>query len=78
VAKTKKLPFNVRAFLNTVDGGRTVATYRKDQRVFSQGDPADSAFFIQKGKVKVYVVSEQARRRSSPSMGVETFLAKAA
>jgi hypothetical protein len=61
VAKAKKRPFNVKVFLNTIDDGRTIATYRKDQRVFSQGDPADSVFFIQKGKVKVYVLSEQGK-----------------
>jgi CRP/FNR family transcriptional regulator, cyclic AMP receptor protein len=61
VAKAEKRPFDVKVFLNTVDGGRTVATYRRDQKVFSQGDPADSVFFIQKGKVKVYVVSEQGK-----------------
>lgn len=61
VAKVKKRAFNVKVFLNTVDGGRTVATYRKDQKVFSQGDPADSVFFIRDGKVKVYIVSEQGK-----------------
>jgi CRP/FNR family cyclic AMP-dependent transcriptional regulator len=61
VAKAKKLPFNVKVFLNTLDGGRTVATYRKDQKVFSQGDPADAVFYIQEGKVKVHVISEQGK-----------------
>jgi CRP/FNR family transcriptional regulator, cyclic AMP receptor protein len=61
VAKAKKHSFNVKAFLNTVDGGRTIATYRKNQKVFSQGDPADSVFYIQEGKVKVGVVSEQGK-----------------
>ena len=46
----KKRPFDVKVFLNTVDGGRTVATYRKNQKVFSQGDPADSVFYIQEGQ----------------------------
>ena len=58
VAKAKKRPFNVKVFLNTVGGGRTVATYRKDQKVFSQGDPADSVFFSREGKVKVRVIFE--------------------
>ena len=58
MAKAKKRPFNVKVFLNTVDGGRTVATYRKDQKVFSQGDPADSVFFSREGKVKVRVIFE--------------------
>ncbi|WP_426610551.1 Crp/Fnr family transcriptional regulator [Bradyrhizobium sp. McL0616] len=61
MAKAKKQPFNVKVFLNTVDGGRTVATYPKDQKVFSQGDPADSVFFIQRGRVKVYVVSDEGK-----------------
>jgi CRP/FNR family transcriptional regulator, cyclic AMP receptor protein len=61
VAKVKKRPFNVKVFLSTVDGGRTVTTYGKDQMIFSQGDPADSVFYIQKGKLKIYVVSEEGK-----------------
>jgi CRP/FNR family transcriptional regulator, cyclic AMP receptor protein len=58
---TKKRPFDVSLFLNTVDGGRSVSRYQKDQTVFSQGDPADAVFYIQQGKVKVCVVSEQGK-----------------
>jgi CRP/FNR family transcriptional regulator, cyclic AMP receptor protein len=61
MAKAKKAPFNVNVFLNTVDGGRTVATYRKNQKVFSQGDPADAVFYIKEGKVKVHVLSAQGK-----------------
>ena len=57
----KKRPFDVKTFLSTVNGGRTIATYHTNQRVFSQGDPADSVFYIQKGKVKVCVISEQGK-----------------
>ena len=57
----RKRPFNVETFLATVDGGRTVSHYRKNQTVFSQGDPADSVFYIQDGKVKVCVVSERGK-----------------
>jgi CRP/FNR family transcriptional regulator, cyclic AMP receptor protein len=60
-AKKEKRPFNVKAFLSTVDGGRTVSNYRKNQKVFSQGDPADSVFYIQEGKVKVSFISEQGK-----------------
>ena len=59
-AKSKP-PFNVATFLATVDGGRTISTYRKNRRVFLQGDLADSVFYIQEGQVKVYVVSEQGK-----------------
>jgi CRP/FNR family transcriptional regulator, cyclic AMP receptor protein len=59
--KRKKQPFNVEVFLNTVDGGRSVSSYRKNQKVFSQGDPGDAVFYIQEGQVKVCVVSEQGK-----------------
>jgi CRP/FNR family cyclic AMP-dependent transcriptional regulator len=56
-----KQPFDVKVFLSTVNGGRSVSSYRKNQTVFSQGDPADSVFYIQNGKVKVSVASEQGK-----------------
>jgi CRP/FNR family transcriptional regulator, cyclic AMP receptor protein len=56
--RKKQFPFNVKTFLNTVDGGRTVKTYRKNEKIFSQGDPADAVFYIQEGNVKVSIVSE--------------------
>jgi CRP/FNR family transcriptional regulator, cyclic AMP receptor protein len=58
VAKAKKTPFNVKLFLSTVGRGRAASNYRKKERVFSQEDPADSVFYIQKGQVKISVVSE--------------------
>jgi CRP/FNR family cyclic AMP-dependent transcriptional regulator len=54
-------PFDVKLFLSTVDGGRTLSNYGKDQRVFSQGHPADSVFYIQDGKVKISVLSERGK-----------------
>ena len=53
--------FDPTVFLATVDGGRTVSNYRKDETVFLQGDPADAVFYIQKGKVKITVLSEQGK-----------------
>jgi CRP/FNR family transcriptional regulator, cyclic AMP receptor protein len=61
VKARKKHPFDVEVFLNTVGEGRSVLNYRKNQKVFSQGDPADSVFYIQEGKVKVCVVSDQGK-----------------
>src|SRR6202451_4242113 len=60
-AKKKTPSFNVEAFLTTVNGGRTISTYRKGQKVFRQGDPADAVFYLQEGKVKVCVISEQGK-----------------
>jgi CRP/FNR family cyclic AMP-dependent transcriptional regulator len=57
----KEQPFDVKMFLATVNGGRTVSNYRENQEIFSQGDPADAVFYIQEGKVKVCVMSEQGK-----------------
>ncbi len=59
---TKKRPFNVKKFLASVDGGgRTLTNYAKNQAIFSQGDAADSVFYIREGKVKVTVRSDQGK-----------------
>lgn len=57
----KAAPFDVDVFLKTVDGGRSVSTYRKGQTIFAQGNPADAVYYIQKGRVKKTVVSEQGK-----------------
>ena len=59
--KAKRITFDPKVFLATVDGGRTLSNYQKGAVVFSQGDPADAVFFIQKGKVKVTVTSAQGK-----------------
>ena len=56
-----KLPFDPRRFLAKVGKGKTVSKYRKDRIVFSQGQVADAVFYIQQGKVKLTVVSEQGK-----------------
>ena len=61
MAKAKKRAFDVNDFLSKMDGGRTLQTYRKDEEVFAQGDPADAVFYIQEGKVKVSVASQQGK-----------------
>ena len=57
----RKPPFDVTAFLATVNGERTLSNYRKNQTVFSQGEPADAVFYIQSGKLKVTVLSDQGK-----------------
>jgi len=66
-------PFDPKTFLATVNGGRTLSTYRKDQTVFAQGDTADSVFYIQKGKVKVTVLSEQGKEAVVAILGKDCF-----
>jgi CRP/FNR family transcriptional regulator, cyclic AMP receptor protein len=53
--------FNPKEFLASVGDGGSTGEYRKGKIVFSQGDPADAVYFIQSGKVKVTVTSEQGK-----------------
>ena len=55
-AKRRRM-FDPQTFLSTIDGGRKIVTLLKKQTVFSQGESADSVFYIQKGKVKLSVVA---------------------
>src|SRR6267378_4074303 len=53
--------FDPLAFLGRVEAGKTIEGYAKNQKIFSQGDVADTVFFIQKGKVKITVLSEHGK-----------------
>jgi CRP-like cAMP-binding protein len=69
----EKLPFDPKAFFTKVNGGKTVAEYGKNQVVFRQGDPADSVFYIQTGKTKVTVFSEQGKEAVVAILGPGDF-----
>ena len=71
--KAKTAPFDPKVFLATVNGGRSISKYRMNQKVFSQGTPADAVFYIQKGKVKVTVVSEQGKEAVVAVLGSDEF-----
>ena len=71
--RKQKLPFDPKVFLAKVNGGRTISDYRKNQIVYSQGDPADSVFYIQKGKVKITVLSEQGKEAVVAVLGTGDF-----
>jgi CRP/FNR family transcriptional regulator, cyclic AMP receptor protein len=61
MSKKRKAPFDPRVFLAKVGVGRFELSCKANQIVFSQGDQADSVFYIQQGKIKVTVVSEQGK-----------------
>ncbi len=65
--------FNPKSFLAKVGEGLSIGRYRNDQIVFSQGDPADAVFYIQKGKVKITVVSEQGKEAVVAILGPNEF-----
>ena len=73
MAKKAESTFDPKVFLATVNGGRSIARYREDQTVFAQGSPADAVFYIQTGKVKITVVSEQGKEAIVAILGQDEF-----
>ncbi|MDN4999885.1 Crp/Fnr family transcriptional regulator [Bradyrhizobium sp. GCM10027634] len=61
MAKPTKDIFDPKKFLAKVGAGKTILELPKNRHVFQQGAVADSVFYIQKGKVKLTVVSEQGK-----------------
>src|SRR6059058_6111848 len=61
VAAKKFSKFDPKTFLSTIDGGRKIAPFPKKQTIFVQGDSSDAVFYIQKGKVKLTVVSKSGK-----------------
>jgi CRP-like cAMP-binding protein len=55
---TQKRAFDAQAFLDSAGMARKVVEYRRSQKIYSQGDPATSVMYIQKGGVKLSVVNE--------------------
>jgi CRP/FNR family cyclic AMP-dependent transcriptional regulator len=71
--KVKKVTFDPKAFLATVNGGRAKSLYRRGEVIFSQGEAADSVFYLQRGKVKIVVTSEQGKEAVVAILGVGEF-----
>jgi CRP/FNR family transcriptional regulator, cyclic AMP receptor protein len=61
LAKPAKDSFDSGAFLAKVGVGKSISKFSKGQNVFAQGDVADAVFYIQKGKIKLTVVSDQGK-----------------
>ena len=61
MATKRRISFDPKSFLAKIGDGRSNASYRRGQVVYAQGDPGDAVFYIQSGKVKKTVVSEQGK-----------------
>jgi CRP/FNR family transcriptional regulator, cyclic AMP receptor protein len=68
-----KPQFDPQLFLSKVNGGRAVSDYRKGQIVYTQGQPADSVFYIQSGKIKQTVISDQGKEAVVALLGTGDF-----
>ena len=57
-AAMKRRQFDPKLFLTVIDGGRKSLAFPRKQAIFVQGDPSDAVSYVQKGKVKLTVVSK--------------------
>ena len=66
--------FDLKVFLSSIGTGRTVRDYRPKQTIFSQGDRAEAVFYIQRGKVRLSVLSKQGKEATIALLGPGDFL----
>jgi len=65
--------FSPLAFLSTIGKGREMLSFQKKDTIFAQGDSTDGLFFIQKGKVRLSVVSERGKEATLAILGERDF-----
>jgi CRP/FNR family cyclic AMP-dependent transcriptional regulator len=70
---TKRPEFTPLAFLSTIGEGREMLSFRKKDTIFTQGDTTDGLYFIQKGKVRLSVVSERGKEATLAILGERDF-----
>src|SRR6188474_1216240 len=70
--------FDVQAFLKSAGAARRVATYQKGKVVFSQGQPSDTVFYVQKGEIKISVLSRGGKEAVVAMLGPDDFFGEGA
>ena len=77
--KTQAKPvFDAAAFLTSAGIGKTVTTYQPGKAIFSQGDSADSVLYLQKGSVKLAVLSAGGKEAVVAMLGPGDFFGEQA
>ena len=69
----KAAPFDPGTYLAKVHGGETVKEYRKKHAIFVQGSPADAVFYVERGKVKLTVLSARGKEAVVAILGSGDF-----
>jgi CRP-like cAMP-binding protein len=72
-ANEKPQPIDWAVFLAGISRGKTVLEYGADRTIFVQGDPADSVWYLQRGKVKLAVTSQQGKEAIVTVLGDNEF-----
>jgi CRP/FNR family cyclic AMP-dependent transcriptional regulator len=65
--------FDPKAFLASIGHGRKILEFEKSETVFSQGDAADAVFYVQRGKIKLTVVSQTGKEATVGVLGEGSF-----
>ncbi|HVC48386.1 MAG TPA: Crp/Fnr family transcriptional regulator [Terracidiphilus sp.] len=78
MVELEKLGFDTAAFLASAGLGRRVIQFAPKDAFFSQGDPADSIFYLQKGRAKVTVVSAAGKEATIALLSVGDFVGEEA
>jgi CRP-like cAMP-binding protein len=73
VATKKKPKFDPGIFLATIGEGRTIVLFAKNQIIYAQGDACDALFYIQRGKVRLTVVSQSGKEATIGILNPEDF-----
>ena len=73
VSKKKSQAVDWEPILSRVSHGKTTIEYGANRTIFSQGDPADSVFYVRKGKVKLAVTSQQGKEAIVAVLGEGEF-----
>jgi CRP/FNR family cyclic AMP-dependent transcriptional regulator len=71
--KKKDRSFDLKAFLAGPGKGRILGDHAKNEKIFQQGGPADAVFYIQKGKIKLAVVSKEGKEAVVAILGAGDF-----
>ena len=77
-AAKKRRDFDPHAFLATIGEGRKIVSFPKKQTIFTQGDPADAVFYVQTGKVRLTVVSNDGKEATIGILGDGAFFGEGA
>ena len=72
-AAKKNRGFDPDTFLATIGDGRTIVSVPKKELIFAQGDSADAVFYIQKGRVRLTVVSQAGKEATIAIVGEANF-----
>jgi CRP-like cAMP-binding protein len=77
-ASQTRLDADAQAFLKSAGSARRVATYQKGKAIFSQGQPSDTVFYVQKGEIKISVLSRGGKEAVVAMLGPGDFFGEGA